>query len=74
MADSIDSVHEGREEEAEELEKRERDGLIAEARVRSDNAVKNWWNGSMNRKKRGLSTPTTSRTYSGRRPSAFPFR
>ncbi|CAG8079537.1 unnamed protein product [Penicillium salamii] len=33
---------------------------------RSDNAVKNWWNGSMNRKKRGLSTPTTSRTYSGR--------
>lgn len=33
---------------------------------RSDNAVKNWWNGSMNRKKRGLSTPTSSRTYSGR--------
>lgn len=33
---------------------------------RSDNAVKNWWNGSMNRKKRGLSTPTTSRTYTGR--------
>ncbi|KAJ5542555.1 hypothetical protein N7535_004977 [Penicillium sp. DV-2018c] len=34
---------------------------------RSDNAVKNWWNGSMNRKKRGLSTPTNiSRTYSGR--------
>ena len=32
---------------------------------RSDNAVKNWWNGSMNRKKRGVSTPT-SRTYSGR--------
>lgn len=31
MADSIDSVHDGR-EEAEELEKRERDGLIAEAR------------------------------------------
>lgn len=33
MADSMDSVHEGREEEAEELEKRERVGLIAEARV-----------------------------------------
>ena len=33
---------------------------------RSDNAVKNWWNGSMNRKRRGLSSPTTSRTYSGR--------
>ncbi|RMJ24878.1 hypothetical protein PHISP_04266 [Aspergillus sp. HF37] len=38
---------------------------------RSDNAVKNWWNGSMNRKRRGLSTATTSptatsRTYSGR--------
>ncbi|KAJ5803588.1 uncharacterized protein N7503_006038 [Penicillium pulvis] len=34
---------------------------------RSDNAVKNWWNGSMNRKRRGLSsTPTVSRTYSGR--------
>lgn len=33
---------------------------------RSDNAVKNWWNGSMNRKRRGLSTPTASRTYSGR--------
>ncbi|KAJ5106148.1 hypothetical protein N7456_002823 [Penicillium angulare] len=30
---------------------------------RSDNAVKNWWNGSMNRKRRGLSTPTASRTY-----------
>lgn len=29
IADSMDSVHEGREEE----EKRERDGLIAEARV-----------------------------------------
>ncbi|KAJ5115435.1 hypothetical protein NUU61_001194 [Penicillium alfredii] len=33
---------------------------------RSDNAVKNWWNGSMNRKRRGLSTPTASRTYNGR--------
>ncbi|KAJ5897243.1 hypothetical protein N7504_007531 [Penicillium tannophilum] len=34
---------------------------------RSDNAVKNWWNGSMNRKRRGLSsTPAVSRTYSGR--------
>ncbi|KAJ5678465.1 uncharacterized protein N7477_004098 [Penicillium maclennaniae] len=33
---------------------------------RSDNAVKNWWNGSMNRKRRGLSTPTASRTFSGR--------
>ncbi|KAJ5573411.1 uncharacterized protein N7459_007838 [Penicillium hispanicum] len=33
---------------------------------RSDNAVKNWWNGSMNRKRRGLSSPTASRTYSGR--------
>ncbi|OQE18995.1 hypothetical protein PENSTE_c016G00112 [Penicillium steckii] len=33
---------------------------------RSDNAVKNWWNGSMNRKRRGLSTPTISRTFTGR--------
>ncbi|KAJ5086099.1 hypothetical protein N7532_010870 [Penicillium argentinense] len=33
---------------------------------RSDNAVKNWWNGSMNRKRRGLSSPTISRTFSGR--------
>lgn len=33
---------------------------------RSDNAVKNWWNGSMNRKRRGLSTPTASRTFGGR--------
>ncbi|OGE46889.1 hypothetical protein PENARI_c094G10088 [Penicillium arizonense] len=33
---------------------------------RSDNAVKNWWNGSMNRKRRGLSTPTASRTFSRR--------
>ena len=33
---------------------------------RSDNAVKNWWNGSMNRKRRGLSTPPASRTFNGR--------
>ncbi|KAJ5688601.1 hypothetical protein N7462_002993 [Penicillium macrosclerotiorum] len=34
---------------------------------RSDNAVKNWWNGSMNRKRRGLSTPTApARTFNGR--------
>lgn len=36
---------------------------------RSDNAVKNWWNGSMNRKRRGLSTVSAapaSRTYNGR--------
>jgi len=33
---------------------------------RSDNAVKNWWNGSINRKRRGLSTPTGSRTLGGR--------
>ncbi|KAF9886793.1 hypothetical protein FE257_011040 [Aspergillus nanangensis] len=34
---------------------------------RSDNAVKNWWNGSMNRKRRGLPTTTpTSRTFNGR--------
>lgn len=34
---------------------------------RSDNAVKNWWNGSMNRKRRGLSTTSTpSRTFNGR--------
>ncbi|PLB41445.1 putative MYB family conidiophore development protein FlbD [Aspergillus candidus] len=36
---------------------------------RSDNAVKNWWNGSMNRKRRGLPTSphhSTSRTYNGR--------
>ncbi|CAL5872891.1 uncharacterized protein PFLUO_LOCUS7160 [Penicillium psychrofluorescens] len=33
---------------------------------RSDNAVKNWWNGSMNRKRRGVSTPSASRTYNGR--------
>ena len=33
---------------------------------RSDNAVKNWWNGSMNRKRRGLSTSNPSRTFNGR--------
>ncbi|KAJ5763489.1 hypothetical protein N7533_002170 [Penicillium manginii] len=33
---------------------------------RSDNAVKNWWNGSMNRKRRGISSPTISRTFTGR--------
>lgn len=39
---------------------------------RSDNAVKNWWNGSMNRKRRGLSTPTISRTYTGRVEAPYP--
>ncbi|KAK2765389.1 hypothetical protein FQN54_008235 [Arachnomyces sp. PD_36] len=37
---------------------------------RSDNAVKNWWNGSMNRKRRGLVIETrsghSSRTFNGR--------
>ncbi|PWY95688.1 hypothetical protein BO94DRAFT_530429 [Aspergillus sclerotioniger CBS 115572] len=34
---------------------------------RSDNAVKNWWNGSMNRKRRGLPTsPHAGRTIHGR--------
>ncbi|KAE8371780.1 hypothetical protein BDV26DRAFT_116836 [Aspergillus bertholletiae] len=33
---------------------------------RSDNAVKNWWNGSMNRKRRGLPTSSISRTFNGR--------
>lgn len=33
---------------------------------RSDNAVKNWWNGSMNRKRRGLSISGPSRTFNGR--------
>lgn len=37
---------------------------------RSDNAVKNWWNGSMNRKRRGPSTP--SRTYHGRIEAPYP--
>ena len=39
---------------------------------RSDNAVKNWWNGSMNRKRRGLSSPTTTRSYSGRVEAPYP--
>lgn len=39
---------------------------------RSDNAVKNWWNGSMNRKRRGLSSPTISRTYTGRIEAPYP--
>lgn len=45
---------------------------------RSDNAVKNWWNGSMNRKRRGLTsttttTPSFSRTsYSGRVEAPYP--
>ncbi|KAJ5245880.1 hypothetical protein N7468_000863 [Penicillium chermesinum] len=39
---------------------------------RSDNAVKNWWNGSMNRKRRGLATPTLSRTYTGRVEPSYP--
>lgn len=38
---------------------------------RSDNAVKNWWNGSMNRKRRGLSTPPASRTFNGRIEAPF---
>lgn len=33
---------------------------------RSDNTVKNWWNGSINRKRGGLSTRTTSRSHSNR--------
>lgn len=40
---------------------------------RSDNAVKNWWNGSMNRKRRGFSSPhCSSRTYSGRVEAPYP--
>ncbi|KAF4159891.1 hypothetical protein CNMCM6069_000397 [Aspergillus lentulus] len=41
---------------------------------RSDNAVKNWWNGSMNRKRRGLSAATTSpsRTFHGRVEAPYP--
>lgn len=39
---------------------------------RSDNAVKNWWNGSMNRKRRGLSTPTLSRAYTSRVEAPYP--
>jgi len=36
---------------------------------RSDNAVKNWWNGSMNRKRRGLSSSATTTTTSFSRTS-----
>ncbi|RHZ66343.1 putative MYB family conidiophore development protein FlbD [Aspergillus thermomutatus] len=41
---------------------------------RSDNAVKNWWNGSMNRKRRGLSVSTASpsRTFHGRVEAPYP--
>ncbi|KAJ9212448.1 hypothetical protein DTO166G4_5940 [Paecilomyces variotii] len=38
---------------------------------RSDNAVKNWWNGSMNRKRRGVPV-SASRTYSGRIEAPYP--
>lgn len=43
---------------------------------RSDNAVKNWWNGNLNRKRRGLVVQTTSqhssRTYNGRIEAPYP--
>ncbi|KAK2798448.1 hypothetical protein FQN51_007711 [Onygenales sp. PD_10] len=43
---------------------------------RSDNAVKNWWNGSMNRKRRGLILPGggnhSSRTLNGRVEPPYP--
>lgn len=44
---------------------------------RSDNAVKNWWNGNMNRKRRGLVVQTTSqhspsRTLNGRIEHPYP--
>lgn len=44
---------------------------------RSDNAVKNWWNGNMNRKRRGLVVQTTgqqhsSRTCNGRIEAPYP--
>lgn len=43
---------------------------------RSDNAVKNWWNGNMNRKRRGLvvQTPSqhSSRTCNGRIEAPYP--
>ncbi|PGH35038.1 myb-like DNA-binding protein FlbD [[Emmonsia] crescens] len=45
---------------------------------RSDNAVKNWWNGSMNRKRRGLVIPgsgsnsPSSRTLNGRVEPPYP--
>ncbi|KAI9367864.1 Homeodomain-like protein [Aspergillus egyptiacus] len=41
---------------------------------RSDNAVKNWWNGSMNRKRRGLQNSSSphSRTSNGRIEAPYP--
>lgn len=39
---------------------------------RSDNAVKNWWNGSMNRKRRGLVVQSSSRTCNGRIEAPYP--
>lgn len=40
---------------------------------RSDNAVKNWWNGNSTRKNKGLSTShCSSRTYSGRVEAPYP--
>ncbi|KAL1970504.1 hypothetical protein VTN77DRAFT_4148 [Rasamsonia byssochlamydoides] len=41
---------------------------------RSDNAVKNWWNGSMNRKRRGLAAQCghASRTCNGRVEAPYP--
>ncbi|KAL2823141.1 Homeodomain-like protein [Aspergillus cavernicola] len=41
---------------------------------RSDNAVKNWWNGSMNRKRRGLHSSSSphSRTSNGRIEAPYP--
>jgi Myb-like DNA-binding protein FlbD len=41
---------------------------------RSDNAVKNWWNGSMNRKRRGMVIQTghASRTCNGRVEAPYP--
>lgn len=43
---------------------------------RSDNAVKNWWNGSMNRKRRGLVIETrsghSSRSFNGRVEPPYP--
>jgi Myb-like DNA-binding protein FlbD len=41
---------------------------------RSDNAVKNWWNGSMNRKRRGpvVQTGHASRTFHGRIEAPYP--
>ncbi|EAW08392.1 putative MYB family conidiophore development protein FlbD [Aspergillus clavatus NRRL 1] len=55
------------------------EGLMIERMVnemgnRSDNAVKNWWNGSMNRKRRGLSVSAASpsRTFHGRVEAPYP--